>query len=126
MQTSGSSGRMANVSMEHILAWNPQAIATQDADFARRARTVPEWRETDAVRHGRVWCAPSLPYGWLGGPPGVNRLIGVRWLAEKLYPQHPAVRARPPMADEVAHFYRLFYGVQLDAKDVQQLLTIGT
>ena len=22
--------------------------------------------------------APSLPFGWLDGPPGINRLIGVR------------------------------------------------
>ena len=37
--------------------------------------------------------APPLPWGWLGGPPSLNRLLGLRWQAE----------ART--------FHRLFYGV---------------
>ena len=35
----------------------------------------------DAVRAGRVYQWPSLPYGWGSRPPSVNRLPGVAWLA---------------------------------------------
>ena len=32
------------------------------------------------VRENFTYMAPNLPYGWFDAPPGVNRLIGVRWL----------------------------------------------
>ena len=56
-----------------------------------------------AVREGRLHCAPSLPFGWLDGPPGVNRLPGLPWLLSRLHPgASPALapssapRVRPP------------------------------
>ena len=40
-----------------------------------------------AERERRIYLAPNLPYGWFDAPPGVNRLIGVRWLTSILYPK---------------------------------------
>ena len=59
--------------------------------------------------------------GWTG-PPSVNRLIGVRWLVERLYPQHGALQGLEPMPQAVQRFYRLFYGAELSAAAVQALL----
>src|SRR5690606_14101233 len=73
-------GAQTRVSLEQILAWNPEVIVTQEPEFARRVRSDPLWRAISAVQNGRVHCAPVLPFGWLDGPPGVNRLIGVHWL----------------------------------------------
>lgn len=115
-------GGLTRVSMEQILAWDPQVVLTQDADFARHVLQDPLWRNVAAVRARRVHCAPALPFGWLDGPPGINRLIGVRWLIAKLHPQHPALQALPPLAQDVAHFYALFYGAQLSPAQVQALL----
>ena len=33
---------------------------------------------------GKVFLAPSLPWGWIDGPPSLNRLIGLRWLLHDL------------------------------------------
>lgn len=115
-------GSLARVSMEQLLQWNPQVIVTQDAAFARRVRTDPLWRDISAVRTGRVHCAPALPFGWLDSPPGVNRLIGIRWLLEHLHPGHPALRGQNPLPQTVQHFFRLFYGHPLPAADAQRLL----
>ena len=115
-------GGLTRVSMEQILAWDPEVIVTQEAGFAQRLRQDPLWRSVSAVRHGRVHCAPVLPFGWLDGPPSVNRLIGVRWLLEKLHPGHPALQKLPPLAQEVARFYQLFYGATLNAQAVERLL----
>lgn len=116
-------GGLTRVSMEQILAWDPQVIVTQEAGFAAGVRQDPLWRGVSAVRSGRVHCAPVLPFGWLDGPPSVNRLIGVHWLLEKLHPQHPALQGLPPLAQRVQQFYALFYGVQLRPEQVQSLLT---
>lgn len=115
-------GSLTRVSMEQILDWDPQIIVTQEPEFARRALSDPLWQSLTAVRSRRVYCAPVLPFGWLDGPPGVNRLIGVHWLAQLLYPTHPAVRALEPLAVAVQRFYRLFYGAELSPQAVTALL----
>ena len=115
-------GGLTRVSPEQILAWNPEVILTQDRNFARRVLTDPLWRSLAAVRAGRVHCAPSLPFGWLDGPPGVNRLIGVRWLLATLYPGPAPALARDELRVETFDFYRLFYGVALTNGALDDLL----
>ena len=39
-----------------------------------------------AVRNGRVYVAPDVPFGWFDAPPSLNRLLGVQWLARLLHP----------------------------------------
>jgi hypothetical protein len=29
---------------------------------------------------------PQAPFGWIDEPPGINRLLGIQWLAATLYP----------------------------------------
>lgn len=115
-------GSLTRVSVEQILAWDPEVIVTQDPAFARHALSDPLWKSLSAVRNRRVHCAPSLPFGWLDGPPGINRLIGVHWLVQLLHPTHPAVRALEPLPDAVKRFYRLFYGADLPPQTVARLL----
>ncbi|MDH1252859.1 UNVERIFIED_CONTAM: iron ABC transporter substrate-binding protein [Comamonas sp. A-3] len=115
-------GGLTRVSMEQILAWDPEVILTQEAGFAERVRQDPLWRGISAVRSGRVHCAPVLPFGWLDGPPSVNRLIGVRWLLEKLHPGRLARQGAKPLEQAVREFYALFYGVQLSSAQLQALL----
>lgn len=115
-------GSLTRVSLEQLLLWNPEVIVTQDAAFARRVRTDPLWRGIAAVQAQRVHCAPALPFGWLDGPPGVNRLIGVRWLLDHLHPGHPALRTLESLAQAVQRFYQSFYGARLSAQEVRGLL----
>ncbi|MFN8721327.1 MAG: iron ABC transporter substrate-binding protein [Rhodospirillales bacterium] len=79
-------GGLANVSLEQVLAWDPEVIVTIDRGFATAVRTDPGWASVTAVRNGRVHHAPGLPFGWVDSPPSVNRLIGLRWLGKVLYP----------------------------------------
>lgn len=103
---------VARVSMEQILAWAPDWVLTQDRNFHRLLQTDATWRTLAAVREGRVLLAPDLPFGWLDGPPSVNRLLGVRWLAAQLARGRPAARdAREHTLDEALRFHTLFYGV---------------
>ncbi|WP_298211286.1 iron ABC transporter substrate-binding protein [Acidovorax sp.] len=115
-------GSITRVSLEQILAWNPEVIVTQEPEFAHRVRSDPLWRAIRAVQTGRVHCAPVLPFGWLDGPPGVNRLIGVHWLLARLHPAHPAVRAQETLSQAAQRFYRLFYGTDLTLAAAATLL----
>ena len=78
-----------------------------------------------AVRSGRAHCAPVLPFGWLDGPPSVNRLIGVRWLLEKLHPGRFAQQGVKTLEQAVSEFHALFYGVQLSSAQLHGLLQLA-
>ena len=115
----GGGGRLGNVSAEQVLAWNPDAIVTLDPAFGASLRTDPLWRDMKAVREGRVYVAPLQPFPWFDAPPGVNRLIGLRWLAGLLYPD----LFPEPMPGLARAFYRRFYHVEIDAAQAAALLS---
>ena len=106
-------GGLATVSPEQVLAWNPEAIVTVDPAVQALFRTDPLWQGLAAVRTGRVYRAPAYPFGWFDAPPGVNRLIGLRWLAGLLHPD----LFPEPLPEAARAFYRRFY--HLDPSEAQ-------
>ena len=71
-----------------------------------------------AVRKKRVYLSPHLPFGWFDYPPGANRLIGLVWLSEILYPD----LFKPDLKREIATFYRLFYHREPTPQQIEALL----
>ncbi len=115
----GRRGGLANVSIEQVLLWNPDVIVTIDQDFAATVRNDPSWSAVKAVRDGRVHLSPKLPFGWVDFPPGVNRLIGLWWLAKILYPDQFPEDLRALTRD----FYQRFYHVMPTEAQIDQVLT---
>jgi iron complex transport system substrate-binding protein len=111
-------GGLATVSVEQVLAWNPDIIITIDRDFAAYVRSDPQWAEVAAVRAGRVHLSPKLPFGWVDFPPSVNRLIGLWWLGKILYPDHFPEDMRELTRD----FYTRFYHVTPSDADIDRVL----
>jgi iron complex transport system substrate-binding protein len=111
-------GGLTTVSREQVLAWDPDIILTLDTRFAEAAAADPVWRAVKAVREGRIYAAPKLPFGWFDSPPGINRLIGVRWLAKVLYPK----LFPEDLRQTTREFYRLFYHVELSTAQLDLLL----
>jgi iron complex transport system substrate-binding protein len=111
-------GGLAVVSVEQVLAWNPDIIITIDRDFAANVRNDPQWAEVSAVRADRVHLSPKLPFGWVDFPPSVNRLIGLWWLAKILYPEHFSEDMRALTRD----FYSRFYHVTPSDADIDRVL----
>jgi iron complex transport system substrate-binding protein len=115
-------GGLTRVSMEQILSWNPDVLLALDPAFYRSVGTDPLWASVKAVQDKRIYLAPNLPWGWFDAPPGVNRLIGVRWLTSILYPkQFPE-----NLQATTRQFYKLFYQVDLTNEEVAMLLTNAT
>jgi iron complex transport system substrate-binding protein len=98
-------GGMATVSVEQVLAWNPDVIITIEPDFAAAVRSDPVWAPIKAVQTGRVYLSPRLPFGWVDFPPSVNRLIGLWWLAKALYPDRFVEDLRPITRNFFQRFY---------------------
>jgi iron complex transport system substrate-binding protein len=111
-------GGLTQVSLEQVLSWSPDIILTLDPAFNREVRSDPNWASIKAVREGRIYQTPTLPYGWFDSPPGVNRLIGVRWLASIFHPRE----FPEDMRAVTREFYRLFYHVDLTEAQLDVLL----
>ncbi len=113
-----SAGNLADVSLEQVLAWQPDVIVTINRDFMSSVMADPAWQGVKAVKDKHVYLEPLYPFGWVDEPPGVNRVIGIRWLAKLLYP-----RLFPEdLRAETKRFYELFYQQAPTDAQLDQLL----
>lgn len=96
------------VSMEQVLAWNPQVIFVQDryAPVANEIRKGAAWQHIDAVTKGQIYITPEYVKPW-GYPLPEAFALGELWMAKKLYPDR---FADIDMQKEVDAYYQQFYG----------------
>lgn len=109
---------VVSVSLEQVLAWDPEIVLTIDRNFYREVAGAPGWSGLAAVRAGRVYLAPELPFPWFDRPPSVNRLVGIPWLAALLHGE----RAGEGLAGAIRDFYALFYQHDLTDAQLAELL----
>lgn len=111
-------GGLATVSLEQIVAWDPEVIVTTDPVFAKAVASDGRWAGIAAVRDKRVYLSPLHPFPWIDFPPSVNRALGIKWLASVLYPE-----AFPePIGPAAKEFYSLFYHRDLTDAELASLL----
>jgi iron complex transport system substrate-binding protein len=107
---------LSHVTRDQVYAWNPDIIVTNNPAFWK-ARKEADWAALPAVAQGRVYLAPSLPFGWIDEPPSVNRLLGLLWAGHTLYPPvYPE-----DLRAEARDFYRRFYRIELDDEQFEAL-----
>jgi iron complex transport system substrate-binding protein len=111
-------GGLTRVTREQIFSWNPQIIVAKERSFYNALLRDPQWRGLAAVRTKRVYLAPADPFGWIDGPPGVNRAIGLYWLSNLFYPDLYQEDLRTNARD----FYQLYYGVQLNDRQLEAMI----
>ena len=109
---------MQRVSIEQLLGYDPQVIISQEPLFFKRVVSDPRWKTIRAVREGQVYRIPKLPFSWFDRPPSFMQLLGVRWLAHRLY---PGLYPLDPVLDTQA-FYRLFLHHALTAASAREVL----
>jgi hypothetical protein len=115
-------GGLTNVSLEQALGWNPDVILASSPKFAASVKTDPSWANVNAVKDHKVFSTPSLPFGWFDAPPGINRLIGIRWLEALLYPD----TFKGDLRADVTSFFQLFYHVAVTDTQLDALLEGAT
>jgi iron complex transport system substrate-binding protein len=117
-EPAGGRAGIANVSIEQVVSWAPDTVITWDANFFAQVYSDQVWATVPAVANRRVYLAPRLPFGWTDAPPSINRMIGLRWIANLLYPDRFPEDIRTIARD----FYRLFYQVEPDDQQFDRIL----
>lgn len=113
---------MSEVSMEQVQAWNPEVIIMGPDSIYDKIYTDSLWQDIKAVQDKKVFEIPAEPYNWMGRPPMVNRVIGIKWLGNLLYPEIYDY----DMKSETKEFYKLFYNYDLTDAEVDELLANST
>ncbi len=113
-------GTLSNrISLELVLAYNPDVIITQDDRFFGKVLADRRWQSIRAVKEHRVYRIPTLPFNWLNYPPSFMRALGVRWLAGVIYPE----RRGQSLERDVRNFYRQFLNLELNRRQVEAILS---
>jgi len=113
-----SKGSGSEVSMEQILQWNPDYLIVDGAALVEEIKKDPAWGALDAVKNDKIIIIPSVPYGFMGGPPSINRYLGVRWLGATFYPE---IYTDSPET-QVKDFFKLFYNIEVDDAQLGEIL----
>lgn len=108
--------------MEQLLAWDPDVILTGRGADIDTLRADPAWQALSAVQNDRIYEVPQTPYNWIGRPPGPNRLIGIPWLGNLLYPDVYDV----DVDSHVRGFFDLMYRYHLSDEELDELLANST
>ena len=104
------------------MLWNPDAALFAPGSIYNSVAARPEWAEIRAIKNNRYFEVPNGPYNWMGRPPSINRLLGVKWLANLLYPDV----FQYDMIEKTREFYKLFYHSDVTEEQVRELLAGST
>ncbi|WP_110953993.1 ABC transporter substrate-binding protein [Anaerosinus massiliensis] len=121
LPSSSSIGR-SPVSIEQVMNWNPEVILIgyfRDGESSSYPSIMQDeaWQHVKAVQNRQVYEIPTGPFNWFDRPPSVARLLGIRWVANLLYPDMYAFDFRA----EVKRFYALFYQYELSEAELDAL-----
>lgn len=104
---------------EQVKRYNPDAIVAQEKVFFDKVPKEPAWRSVKAVKEGRVFLVPRIPFNWFDRPPSFMRILGLRWLMNSLYPDD----YRIDIAKEAREFYKLFLDVDVRDQEMRSIIS---
>lgn len=120
----GEGGRV-QISAEQLLAWNPDVVLLNGepkADLtgpqaAEKFMKDSKYQTVKAVKDEKVYGTPNAPFSWVDRPIATNRIVGLKWLSAKLYPD----KIDFDLDKEVKEFFQLFYHVELTDNQLAKL-----
>ncbi len=112
-----SKGSGNEVTMEQIAIWNPEFVLFASDSIYDTVKQLDAWSEINAIAKGNYIEVPEGPHNWMGGPPAVQRYLGLIWLTAELYPQYSDYNVK----DEIVEYYKLFYHHELTEEQYNEL-----
>lgn len=106
------------VSMEQVLAYNPDFILAFEPVFYQNVYKNPAWRHIKAVQNKKVLWIPRGPFNWFDRPPSFMGALGLKWLLANFYPNEYPL----DVVEEARSFYRLFLNYDLSYEEMYRLV----
>ncbi|MBB4200008.1 iron complex transport system substrate-binding protein [Rhodoblastus sphagnicola] len=116
-EAAGVNGMSGKVSMEDVIAADPEVIVTLTPTVRDEILSDASWRSIAAVREGRVHVNPKSAYSW--GVRSAEEAIQVLWAATII---HPELFGDIDMVAETRAFHAAFFKVALGDADIRHIL----
>lgn len=110
------------VNLEELYSIDPDVILINDEGAYDTVVNSPEWARLNAVKEGIVYEIPGKPYCWMSAPPSVNRILGIWWLGNLVYPEIYDY----DMTEKTIEYYKLFFDYDMSVEQAGQLLANST
>ncbi|MCR5665348.1 MAG: ABC transporter substrate-binding protein [Eubacterium sp.] len=104
--------------IEQLLNWDPEVIIFSPDSYYEYVAEDESWQELTAIKNGTYYETPADPYGWMGAPPASNRVIGMLWMADLLYPDETDY----DLQEEAIEYYKLFYHYDLSSEEYESMV----
>ena len=118
LKNPSSKGTGDEVNIEQIMKWDPEIIIFGPGSYYEKAGKDPSWKTLSAVKANRYYEVPREPYNWMDTPPSSNRILGLLWITELLYPDEADFH----MKEKVKEYFDLFYHYDLSEKTYKELV----
>lgn len=109
---------LEKVTLEQVILYNPDIIIAQEREFVEKVKNDARWRSIKAIKEGKVFLVPKVPFNWIDRPPSFMRLLGIQWLTHVLYDTPNAEQFK----EEMKAFYKLFLNIDLSDAQIRQIL----
>lgn len=113
-----SEGSGNEVNLEQMMVWNPEVILFAPDGYYDYAADDPAWQTLSAIQNGTYYEVPRGPYNWMGSPPSSNRVLGMLWMADLLYPE----LVDYDLKEQTIRYYQLFYHCDLTEEQYVELV----
>lgn len=107
----------ATVSIEQIIAADPDIILAMRSSDAKQIRKDPRWQGLRAVKEGKVYANPRGMFWWCRET--AETALQFLWLAKTAYPEQ---FQHIDMHQETRKFYKEFYGYDLSNGEIEEFL----
>lgn len=109
--------RTKTVSVEQLLAWNPDVIVVDGNLASSNLAQNPAWQQLSAVKNNKVYTCPSGVFGW--ARLGSESALQVLWLGKTIYPDR---FKDVNLEKETMNFYKTYFGYTLTKEQADLIL----
>lgn len=112
-------GGGTTVNLEEIYTVDPDVMIFEKGGQYEDVKEN-EWSGLTAVQSGQYYEIPNEPYSWMSSPPSVNRVLGIWWLGQLIYPEY---YKDYDIVDKAIEYYSLFWHYDLTREEAESMLT---
>jgi iron complex transport system substrate-binding protein len=116
-------GNSIKVSPEQLIIWDPEyIILTGEGGYESFLSEDSPFKDLKAIKENHIFVIPEGPFNWIDRPPAMNRVLGMKWLGNLIYPD----KFNYDIKQEAKTFYSLFYNYDLSDQELDELLKNST